>query len=345
MNLDLNIGYWGISVAKTPTFLTTVEALGYRCIWAAEAYGTDAVTVGAAIAAQTERLEVGSAIMQIPARSPAMTAMTAASLDELSGGRFRLGLGVSGPQVVEGWHGVPFGKPLTRAREYVYIVRRILEREAPLEFVGDEYQIPYRGPDATGLGKALKLIGSAHPRIPIYLASIGPKATALTAEIADGWLPVFFSPERAEEVFGPSLRRGFAANGDTGKERRFDIVPTVQVEIDADIEAARARVRPLLALYIGGMGARGKNFYNDLAGRYGYEREAAVIQDLYLEGRKAEATEAVPDRLVDEVALVGPREAVRDRLAAWEASNVTSLAIGTMDINSLRTMAELVLSI
>lgn len=343
MNLDLNVGYWGTAIARSGPFLTEVESLGYRCVWAAEAYGSDAVSVLAAIAAQT-RLEVGSAIMQIPARSPAMTAMTAATLDDLSGGRFRLGLGVSGPQVVEGWHGVPFGKPLVRTREYVQIVREILAREAPLEFSGEHYQIPYRGPDASGLGKPLKLIGSPHPGVPVYLASIGPKATALTAEIADGWLPVFYSPEKAREVFEGHLRKGFQASGEPGKQERFEIVPTVAVQIDDDLQAARNQVKPMLALYLGGMGAKGRNFYNDLAGRYGYEREAALVQDLYLDGRKEEAIQAVPDALVDEVALVGPPEAVRDRLDAWRESNVTSIAIATMDMNTLRTMAQLVLS-
>lgn len=335
MNLDLNIGYWGTALAGNPALLREIEALGYRCIWAAEAYGSDAVSVLSAIAAHTERLSVGSAILQMAARTPAMTAMTAATLDDMNPGRFRLGLGVSGPQVVEGWHGVSYGHPLQRTREYVQIVRSVLARQSPLEFSGVEYQIPLRGPRTTGLGKPLKLIGQAHPDIQIYLAAIGPRMTALTAEIADGWLPIFYSPERAGEVFGESL-------GSRDKHD-FDIVPTVQVDIDDDLEASLSRLKPLIALYVGGMGAKGKNFYNDLATRYGYGKEAATIQDLYLSGDKEKATAAVPDALVDEVALAGPPERIRDRLEIWRESGIDSMAIATMSPTVMRTMAELVL--
>ena len=344
MQLDINIGYWGVAVGRDPSLVQEAERLGFRTVWAAEAYGADAATVLAAIGVQTERLGIGSAIFQIPARTPAMTAMTAATLDDLTGGgRFRLGLGGSGPQVVEGWHGVPFGRPLRRTREYVEVVRRILAREAPVTFEGADYRIPYRGDDATGLGKPLKLIGGAHPDIPIYLAAIGPKNVALTAEIADGWLPVFYSPEHAPVVFGPSLTQGFARSGQPGKAESFDIVATVSVALDDDVDAARAQVKPFLALYIGGMGARGRNFYHDLACRYGYEADANRVQDLYLEGRKAEAIAAVPDALVDEVALVGPAAAIRDRVDAWKESGVTTLALATMDPAALRVVAETVL--
>jgi F420-dependent oxidoreductase-like protein len=343
VHLDLNIGYWGAMVARDPALVLEVERLGYRAVWAAEAYGADAATVLAALGARTERIKLGSAIFQMPARTPAMTAMTAATLDDLTGGRFLLGLGLSGPQVVEGWHGVPYGKPLVRTREYVAIVRAILERRVPVSFAGEEYRIPYDGPGSSGLGKPLKLIGSAHPGLPIYLASIGPKNIELTAEIADGWLPVFYSPERAPAVFRPHLEAGFARAGEPGKVDRFDVVPTVSAAVNDDRAAARAEVKPMLALYIGGMGAKGRNFYNDLACRYGYEREAAVIQDLYLAGRKEEAVAAVPDALVDEVALVGPREAIRDRLEAWRAAGVGAIAVGSMDLTTLRTLAELVL--
>lgn len=337
MHLDLNIGYWGTAVASNPVFLRDVESMGYRCIWAAEAYGSDAATVLGAIAAHTSRIGIGTAIMQIPARTPAMTAMTAATLDDLSSGRFRLGLGLSGPQVVEGWHGVAYGRPLQRTREYVEIVRAVLERSAPLQYRGEEYQIPFVGDGATGLGKALKLIGSPHPDVPVYLAAIGPRNVSLTAEIADGWLPAFYSPERAGDVFESSLAAGFGRSQEGSAKRvRFDTVATVQAVITDDIHAGRDQVRPAIALYLGGMGARGANFYNELARRYGFEQAAESVQDLYLAGDKAGAVAAVPDDLVDEVALVGPVEAVRDRLDIWRASGVSALAIATLDPTTLR---------
>jgi F420-dependent oxidoreductase-like protein len=295
------------------------------------------------IAARTETIKVGAGIMQIPARTPAMTAMTAVTLNELSGGRFLLGLGLSGPQVVEGWHGVPYGKPLGKTREYVSIVRSAIARDHPLIHKGAHFEIPYRGKDATGLGKPLRLM--THPKhpVPIYLAAIGPKNVTLTAEIADGWLPIFYSPDRAGAVYGPLLSEGFAASGETEKAARFDTVASLQAIVTDDIDSARMRVKPMLALYIGGMGARGKNFYNDLACRYGYEQEAAAIQDLYLEGNKMEATMAVPDALVDELSLIGTKEMIRDRLATWDESAVTTLALMPTDIDTLRTIAELVL--
>jgi F420-dependent oxidoreductase-like protein len=291
--------------------------------------------------ARTERLQLGAGILQIPARTPAMAAMTAATLDELSGGRFRLGLGVSGPQVVEGWHGVPYGRPLGRTREYVEIVRSVLRREGKVIHQGEHYQIPYAGSDASGLGIPLKLIGSPHPNIPIYLAAIGPKNVELCAEIADGWLAVFFSPDRAGEMFGPSLEAGFDRSGEPEKRSRFDVVPTVQVAMDEDLASARAQVKPLIALYIGGMGAQGRNYYNELAVRYGYEEAASRIQRLYLEGRKEEAIAAGPDALVDEVCLVGPPARIKERLAAWQDAGVTTLAVGSSDLHVLRVMAEL----
>jgi F420-dependent oxidoreductase-like protein len=343
MNLDINVGYFALMVARQPEMLRQAEEMGYRCIWTAEAYGSDAATPLAAIGAQTATLEIGSAIFQMPARTPAMTAMTAATLDDLTGGRFRLGLGLSGPQVVEGWHGVPYGKPLVRTREYVEIVRKILAREAPLTHDGVEYQIPYRGEGATGLGKPLKLIGSAHPDIPIYLAAIGPKNVALTAEIADGWLPIFWSPQRAPDAYREPLAKGFAASGETGKEDRFDIVPTVTVIVTDDLDAARALIRPQLALYVGGMGAKGRNFYNDLTVRYGFEEAAEKVQDLYLAGEKEAAAAAVPDDLIDEVALIGPKERIAERLDGWKDSGVSTIAVAAMDPNAYRVMAELVL--
>jgi F420-dependent oxidoreductase-like protein len=333
MRLGLGLGYAGPTFSLNLPLILEAERLGYHSVWAAEAYGSDAVTPVAFIAGRTERIRLGTGIMQMPARTPAMTAMTAMTLDQLSGGRFLLGLGASGPQVVEGWHGQPYGKPLGRTREYVSIVRAIWRREKPLEHRGEHYQVPYVGPDATGLGKPLKSILHSRANIPIYLAAIGPKNVALAAEIADGWLPVFFSPDRMS-LYRPAL--------DTARAG-FDIAPTVPVALGEDLAACRNVMKPQLALYIGGMGARGKNFYNDLACRYGYEAAARSMQELYLEGRKAEAEAAVPDALVDEVTLCGPRERIRERLAAYASAGVTTLICRTSQPEAIRTMAELVL--
>jgi F420-dependent oxidoreductase-like protein len=307
------------------------ERLGYDSAWAAEAWGTDAVTVLSWLAATTTKLKIGSAILQMPGRTPANTAMTAATLDLMSGGRLLLGLGTSGPQVVEGWHGQPWGKPLTRTREYVEIVRSALRRET-LEHSGEHYEIPYAGDDATGLGKPLKLmLRPERAEIPIYLAALGPKNVRLAFEIANGWLPIFFSPDRAREAFGFESRDG------------FDIAPSVHVVVTDDLEAGRDVVRPMLALYVGGMGSRGQNFYNRLVRRYGYEEDAERIQSLYLDGKQREAIAAVPDALVDDVALVGPPERIGERLDAWRESGATTLLVSTHDPAALRTMAELVL--
>jgi F420-dependent oxidoreductase-like protein len=346
MRLGINFGYqdWGAGLAGAIELAQEADRLGFHSAWTAEAYGTDAVTPLTWLMAHTERLNCGTSIMQMPARSPAMTAMTAATLDMMSDGRFLLGLGASGPQVAEGWHGDPYGKPLGKTREYVEIVREILRREAPLEHHGEHYDIPYEGPGASGLGKPLKLI--VHPRradLPIYLAAIGPKNVALAAEIADGWLPIFFAPTRLRETYGDALDAGFAAAGSGKDLASFDIAPTVTVAIGDDLDLLRGFVKPMLALYVGGMGARGKNFYNDLACRYGYEEAATKIQDLYLDGKKVEATNAVPDELVDEVTLLGPRERIADRLAAWQESGITTLIVGAAQPEALRLMAELVL--
>jgi F420-dependent oxidoreductase-like protein len=307
------------------------ERLGYDSAWAAEAWGTDAVTVLTWLAATTTTIKVGSAIMQMPGRTPANTAMTAATLDLMSGGRFLLGLGTSGPQVVEGWHGRPWGKPITRTREYVALVRAALRREA-VDFQGDEFDVPYRGDDSTGLGKPLKLLVRGHrPDIPIYLAALSPKNVRTAFEIADGWLPIYFAPERARQAFEFESRDG------------FDIAPSVNVVVSDDVAAARDALKPLLALYVGGMGARGANFYNALVRRYGFEEEAARIQELYLDGKQRDAIAAVPDALVDEVALVGPPERIAERLSAWRESGATTLLVSTRDPLALRTMAELVL--
>ena len=342
MRLGLNIGYSGSSMRIDLPLIQEADRLGYDSVWSAEAYGSDAVTTITWVAAQTQRIRVGTAIMQIPARTPTLTATTAVTLDQLSGGRFLLGLGVSGPQVVEGWHGVPFGKPLVKTREYVEIVRAVWRREKPLTFTGEYYQIPYAGPGATGLGKPLKSILHGRADIPIYLAAIGPKNVALAAEIADGWLPVFFSPYRMS-AFAPHLEAGFKAAGGGKSLERFDVAPTVPVVLGDDAASCRGLVKPRLALYVGGMGARDKNFYNELVCRYGYEAAAARIQGLYLAGKKDEAAAAVPDALVDEVALCGPKERIRERLGAWRDCGVTTMICGIAQPEAVRVMAELVL--
>lgn len=343
MKLAINIGYWAGGSGTDLALIAEAERLGYDSVWVAEAWGSDAVSVLSWIAARTTRLKVGSAILQMPARTPAMTAMTAVTLNELSDGRFLLGLGLSGPQVVEGWHGVPYGKPLAKTREYVAIVRRVVAREEKLTHEGSHYQIPYEGPGTTGLGKPLRLM--IHPTHPvlIYLAAIGPRNVTLTAEIADGWLPIFYSPDQSAAIYDPLLQAGFEASGDADKASRFDTVASIQAIETDDLESARNRIKPMLALYIGGMGAKGRNFYNDLACRYGYEESAAQIQDLYLAGKKMEAISLVPDALVDELSLIGTRAMIRDRLAAWRESPVTTLAIMPTDPGTLRTLAELVL--
>src|SRR5882672_6654636 len=317
------------------------ERLGFSQVWTGESYSTDAVSPAAWILARTTKIKAGTGIMQMPARTPACAAMTVLSLQALSGNRFLCGIGPSGPQVVEGWHGVPFGKPMQRTREYVEIVRSVWRREKPVEFKGQYYQIPYAGADATGLGKPLKSILHGRPDIPIYLAAIGPKNVALAAEIADGWLPVFFSPQRMG-VFKESLESGFARAGGSKSLARFDLAPTVPVMLGDDVAACRAMVKPRLALYVGGMGARGRNFYNDLVCRYGYEGADKTIQDLYLSGKKEEAAAAVPDALVDEVALCGPPARIREQLAEWKSSGVTTIMVSG-DTTAVRTMAEMTL--
>jgi F420-dependent oxidoreductase-like protein len=341
MRLGLLIGYSGAHLQLDIERVKEAERLGFDSAWTAEAYGSDAVSPLCWIGANTTKIRLGTAIMQMPARTPAMTAMTAMSIDHLSGGRFVLGLGPSGPQVVEGWHGVPYGKPLTRTREYIQILRKIFAREAPLEMKGEEYQIPYDGPGATGLGKPLKSILHGRADLPIYTASIGAKGVATSAEVADGLIPVWMNPERAD-LFEPSLAEGFAKV--PGKSRDdFVIAPFVTAILGDDLAACRMPVKMMLSLYIGGMGARGKNFYNDYAKRLGYEEEAARIQDLYLDGKKGEAAQAVPDQLVDEVALVGPADRIKDRLSAWKASPVTDMLIGGGQPELLRLLAENVL--
>jgi len=339
MRLAVHMGYWSGAPVDVMPLIEEAERLGFDSVWSAEAYGSDAVTTLAWVAARTQRIDVGTAIMQIPARTPAAAAMTAITLDHLSGGRFRLGLGMSGPQVVEGWHGVAYGKPLAKTREYVEIVRSILRRDKPVEHSGEYYTIPATGPDATGLGKPLKTI--VHPLrsdLPIYLAAIGPKNVALAAEIADGWIPTLYSATRGREVFEPHLKEGFARAGKTGDG--FDVVAVCPVMVGDDVRACLDMLKPYVALYVGGMGARGRNFYNSLVQRYCYEKEAREIQDLYLDGKKVEAAAAVPDELVDDTSLVGPPERIRDRLQLWEESGVTTLMAATMQIDAIRALAD-----
>jgi F420-dependent oxidoreductase-like protein len=340
MRLGVSLGYWGAgNDADNLALAREADRLGYAVAWAAEAYGSDAATVLAWVAAQTERIDVGSAVFQIPGRTPALTAMTAATLDTLSGGRFRLGLGVSGPQVSEGWHGVRFDRPLARTREYVAIVRMALGRKK-VRYDGEFFTLPL--PD--GPGKALTL--TVHPvrdDLPVYLAAIGPKNVELAGEIADGWLAIFFSPEQAADQVA-ALSAGRAKAGLTMEG--FDIVPTVPVVIGDDLEECAALVRAYSALYIGGMGSREKNFYNQLAARMGYEREAAEVQERYLERDYAGAAAAVPFEFIDRTSLIGPRERVQERLRAYADAGVTTLTVatyaGTLDdrLQTLRTMAE-----
>jgi F420-dependent oxidoreductase-like protein len=340
MRLGLMVGYSGAEVSIDIDMIREAEALGYDSVWTAEAWGSDAVSPLAWIAAQTSKIKLGTAIMQLPGRSPANTAMTAMTLDALSGGRFILGLGTSGPQVVEGWHGVPFDKPLTWMREYVSIVRAIFAREKPLEFEGQRYQIPYRGPGATGLGKPLKSILHGRKDIPIYCGAMAPKSQAQSAEIADGLLLTCMHPERFD-VIEPRLLEGFAKSGRSFDT--FDVAPTIAVIVGDDLDACRGPLKFSLALYIGGMGAREKNFYNEYICRVGYEAEAKKIQELYLAGQRAEAIAAVPDALVDALHLVGPPARIKDQFQRWKETKVGTLIVGTQQREAMRLMAELAL--
>jgi F420-dependent oxidoreductase-like protein len=347
MRLAVNLGYMGLSSSQDMLALAAeADRLGYDSAWVAEAYGSDAVTFLSWIGARTERIGLGSAVMQIPARTPAMTAMTAATLDHLSGGRFRLGLGVSGPQVSEGWHGVRFGKPLGRTREYVEIVRRALARER-VEYAGEHFTLPL--PD--GPGKALKLtIRPTQQHLPIYLAAVGPKNLELTGEIADGWLAIFFSPEHSGDIIESIAtgRRAAGRGSETDPLEGFDIVPTVPVVVTDDVEAGAQAVAAYSALYIGGMGSREKNFYNQLACRMGFEDEAARVQELFLAGQHRDAAAAVPFEFVDATALIGPPDRLRERVGRYADAGVTTLGVSPFALtveerlDTLRVMSEIV---
>jgi F420-dependent oxidoreductase-like protein len=342
VKLGLSAGYWGKANTPATQLAATLEAerLGFDSVWTAEAYGSDAATVLGWLAAQTSTIRLGAGILQMPARSPAMTAMTAATLDRLSGGRMLLGIGSSGPQVAEGWHGQRFGRQLQRTREYVEVVRMALERRR-VEFHGETLELPL--PD--GPGKALKLtIAPVQDRIPVLLAAIGPRNTELAGEIADGWLPIFLAPEHL-----PELRRTLQAGADRAGRSLdgFEVVATVQLLVDDDVERARDAMRPSIALYVGGMGSRERNFYNDLVSRYGFEDAAREIQDHYLDGRHRDAMAAIPDALIDAVTLCGPADVVRDRLVAYADAGVGTVSVQVMATEpeaiaaQLRAVAEL----
>jgi F420-dependent oxidoreductase-like protein len=343
MKLGFLLGYSGKQIQIPMDLIRHAESLGYDSVWTAEAYGNDAVTSASWVLAQTDKIKVGTAIMQMPARTPAMAAMTAMSLDQLSGGRFIVGLGASGPQVVEGWHGVPYGKPVTRTREYIKIMRAIFGREGPVEFDGDMYQLPNKGEGTTGLGKPLKSILEANPNIPIYTASITPAGLRCAGEVADGVFPVWMDPNKYD-IIGEHIEKGFAKAGNGKGLKDFNIAPFVSVAMNDDLDAAFDSLRPWLALYIGGMGAKGKNFYHDYATRLGYGEAADKIQDLYLSGKQAEACAEVPRELIDEVALVGSKDRIRDRLGAWkeagEKGQVTTMLLGVHDPEVLELFAE-----
>lgn len=343
MRLGLVSGYSGPKMNETMQVILEAERLGFDSVWTGEAWGSDVVSFLAFVGARTSTIKLGAGILQMQARTPAMTAMTAMTLDGLTNGRFLIGLGPSNPQVIEGWHGVAYGKPLQRYREYIDIIRQILVREQKLRYDGQEYQIPYAGPDASGLGKPLKSILHGRPDMQIYTASIGPKGIALAAELADGLLPVWMSPDWCADYYTPQLEAGFARAGNGKSMRNFDLAPYVSCVLGDDLDACRAPVKASLALYIGGMGARSKNFYNRYVRNFGYEGLAGQLQDLYLSGRKAEAQASVPDELVDAVALVGPKERIAEQLSRWKASPVTTMLIGTNQVEALRVLAELCL--
>ncbi|MEH6585271.1 MAG: LLM class F420-dependent oxidoreductase [Halioglobus sp.] len=343
MKLGFLLGYSGKQINIPMDLIKHAESLGFDSVWTAEAYGNDAITAASWVLAQTEKIRVGTAIMQMPARTPAMAAMTTMSLDQLSGGRFIAGLGASGPQVVEGWHGVPYGKPVTRTREYIKIMRAIMAREGPVEFEGNMYQMPNKGEGTTGLGKPLKSILEGNSDIPIYTASITPAGLRCAGEVADGVFPVWMDPNKYD-IIGDHLETGFAKAGNGKSLENFDVAPFVSVAMNEDLDAAFDSLRPWLALYIGGMGAKGKNFYHDYTTRLGYGEAADKIQELYLSGKQAEACAAVPRELLDEIALVGSKDRIRDRLGLWKDAgkkgHVGTMLLGVHDPEVLELFAQ-----
>ena len=341
MKLGLTTGYWSSGPPPgAEESIRVAEDLAFDSAWTAEAYGSDCLTPLAWWGAKTSRIKLGTAIAQLSARTPAATAMAAMTLDHLSGGRFILGIGASGPQVVEGWYGQPYPRPLERTREYVSIMRKIFAREEPVTFEGNHYQLPHK--NGAGLGKPLK--STVHPLrndIPVYLAAEGPKNVALAAEIADGWLPMFFSP-KMDGFYREALSEGFARPGARRSQSDFEVACLVPIVVANDVEAAANMIRPMLNLYIGGMGARGANFHYDAIARLGYEAECAQIQELYLAGKRNEAMAAIPLRMVEDLALVGPIEKVREELPAWKSTCLTTMLVGGPP-QMLEMVAKLVL--
>lgn len=346
MNLGLMLGYSGRAIDLPMDGILAAERMGFDSAWVAEAWGSDTISIASWVLARTTCLRVGTGIMQIPARTPAMTAMTAMSLSQLSGRRFILGVGASGPQVAEGWHGQPYENPLQRTREYIEIVRLIMAREAPVRYEGQIYQLPYRGPGSTGLGKPLKSILEADTSIPIYTASFTPGGFRLSGELADGVIPAFASPTKMEVVLD-NVRQGLDKAGrETGFED-FDIAPLVHFSLGDDLEVCRESTRQMLALYVGGMGARKKNYYNDFARRLGYGDAAKDIQELYLSGRKRDAATAVPAALIDEISLVGSENRIRERaepwLAARDAGHIGTMILRVTDPDAMALAADIFL--
>ena len=346
MKLGLSIGSRGGQFALDMDLITEAENLGFDSLWTSESWGHDAVTPAAWALAKTSKIKVGTGIIQMTTRTPTMTAMTAITLSQMSGGRFILGLGPSGPQVVEGWHGVPFGKPLTRLREYVSIVRDVLERKGPLNHQGEHYQFPYKGEGATGLGIPLKSILHGDPSMRIVTGAISPAGVKVAAEVADGFIPIYMDPTRFD-VFAPHVEAGFAKAGKGRTLDDFAVMPMCYINIDDDVEVASRPVRENISFYIGGMGARDKNFYCDYAKRIGFEAEATHIQNLFLDGKRGEAAAAVPQALVDQVSLVGPKERIVEKLADWKAAakqrHVDTLIARTGSVDAIRLLAEAVL--
>jgi F420-dependent oxidoreductase-like protein len=343
MKLGLMVGNAPVQFNVPMDQIKEAEQLGFDTIWTFEAYGADAVSPAAWILAQTSRIKVGTAIMQMPARTPTCAAMTAMTLSALSGNRFILGIGPSGPGVIEGWYGVPYGRPLTRVREYISIVRKIVERKERLEHSGFHYQIPYTGEGAKGLGTPLKSILHGDPNLKIYTAAITPNGLRCSGEVADGVFPIWINPDKFD-LIGPYLEEGFARSATEKTFDNFDVAPLVHVVLDDDLDKCRQAVKMHMALYIGGMGPRGHNFYNDYASRMGYEAEARAIQDLYLSGKKVEAAAAVPDQLVDDCALVGSAERIRDHLQRWrdpeKSARIGTLILSGASIDAMRLIAE-----
>ena len=349
MKLGINLGYSGRHLRIPIKLIQEAEQMGFDSVWTAEAYGSDALTPLAWMGAQTTKIKLASGIVQMSARTPAATAMAAITIDQMCPGRMVLGLGASGPQVVEGWYGMPYRRPLARTREYVHILREIFKRERPLIHEGKQYQIPYHGQKSTGQGKPLKSILHSRPDIPIVIGAEGPKNIEQTAEIADGWLAMLFSPLHFDKVYQPMIEAGFSKAGNGKSYDDFAIHVGVPVMIGTDIDACRDHMRPFLALYIGGMGSKDKNFHKNVVCRYGYQAEADEIQRLYLAGKKREAAAAVPSQLIDEMCLVGSKEHIRDQLAVWKSCKPISTLLLTVNVpdpamalNTLRTIAELV---